>query len=67
MSGQYAGQGWGSVVTEPGLVGTTGQIGGHRTIPPGAHGFATFRHDEAATARVARLKPMRKCEGESDE
>ena len=33
-----------------------------------AHGLhAAFRHDEAATARIARLKPIEKCEGESDE
>jgi hypothetical protein len=54
------------MITEPGLVGATGHLGAiersHRERT-----FATFRHDEAATARVARLKPMRKCEGESDE
>ena len=55
-------QGWRSMVTEPRLVGATGQMGAiersrrERT-------FATFRHDEAAMARVARLKPMRKMRG----
>ncbi len=50
------------MVTEPRLVGATGQLGAiersrrERT-------FATFRHDEAATARVARLKPKRKMRG----
>ena len=50
------------MVTEPRLVGATGQLGAiERSLRERT--FATFRHDEAATARVARLKPMRKMRG----
>lgn len=54
MPGELAGQGFGSMVTEPGLAGAAGQWGPW-IEPSGSAGLhAAFRHDEAATARVAR-------------
>jgi acyl carrier protein len=41
------------MVTEPGLVGATGQLGAIERSLPGRT-FATFRHDKAATARARR-------------